>query len=445
MQDVAPIIAVVGAMVFLAHFFTGVFSRTRVPDVLFLIVIGICLGPLLGLVSPAQFGQVGPVFATITLIIILFECGTTLRLSALRSALGGAIELSLLTFLITTSVVAGLTFWLTDLELVPAFIFGAIVGSTSEAIVIPLAKQLGIRDESHTILSLESSLTAVLSIVVTIALIEAYVAGQFEVIPVTGSLLASFLVAIVLGITGGCAWAIVLHRIRAVKNTMFTTPAFVFVVFGVVEILGFNGAIAALAFGITMGNIEPIHSALTANNGSSKYIGFTEMERVFFSEAAFLLKTFFFVYLGICLELLSARLMLIAVMLVVVASILRVLTVKASIGKSIPVKDASIMAVMIPRGLTAVVLASIPLHQGIPGGELIRNLTCGVVLVSILATSILLLLLDKTRLARYYGSALANRGPTEVTQSVLRSCRHWRSVRAKGQCKAAKSASDLRA
>jgi len=75
MQDIAPVVFFVGILIFLAHLFTSVFSRTRVPDVLLLIIIGICIGPVFGLVSTSQFGIVGPVMTTITLIIILFESG----------------------------------------------------------------------------------------------------------------------------------------------------------------------------------------------------------------------------------------------------------------------------------------------------------------------------------------------------------------------------------
>ena len=94
MQDIAPVIAFVGILIFLAHLFTAVFSRTRVPDVLLLIIIGICVGPIFGLVSPEQFGAVGAILITVTLIIILFENGTALELSTLRSAVGGAMALS---------------------------------------------------------------------------------------------------------------------------------------------------------------------------------------------------------------------------------------------------------------------------------------------------------------------------------------------------------------
>lgn len=409
MQDIAPVIAFVGILIFLAHLFTALFSRTRVPDVLLLIIIGICVGPILGLVSPLQFGTTGVILTTITLIIILFESGTALELGTLRSAVGGAMALSATSFFISMGAVAGLTLWLTDLELIPAFILGAIVGSISEAIVIPLVKQLRMRKESQTMLSIESSVNDVLSIVITIALIEAYRLGEFQVAPVTANLIAAFLVSIVFGIVGAFIWSRFLNRIHAIKNTMFTTAAFVFVIFGIVEVLGFNGAIAALAFGITIGNVESLRFYVFRKPQTSEPVGLSQTERAFFSEVAFLLKTFFFVYLGISLELISGSLIQLVLILTGAVFLLRIIAVKITVSKSIPTRDASITAIMVPKGLAAVVLASIPFQQGVIGGELIKNVTYGVVLSSIIMTSFLLLLLEKTTLAKVYGWILSPR------------------------------------
>jgi NhaP-type Na+/H+ or K+/H+ antiporter len=69
------------------------------------------------------------------------------------------------------------------------------------------------------------------------------------------------------------------------------------------------------------------------------------------------------------------------------------------VGGTAPGKDASFIAVMAPRGLTAVVLAAIVFQQEVIGGELIKNLTYGVVLFSVVLTSLLVLLTDKTRLS----------------------------------------------
>jgi len=407
LETIAQAIAFVGILVFLAHLFTGIFSRTRIPDVILLIIIGICVGPVLGLASPDLFGIVGPVFTTITLIIILFESGLAMRLGMLRSALGGAMTLAPLSFFLTMAVVAGFAIWLADLEVLPAFILGAIVGSTSETVVIPLLRQLRIKEETRTLLSVESSVNDVLSIVITVALVQAYVMGEFEIAKVSGDLIASFLVALVFGIIGALIWSILLNRIHAIKNTIFTTPAFVFVIYGIVETLGFSGAIAALAFGITIGNIETIRIPIFKTLTVKEPVGLNETEKIFFSEVAFLLKTFFFIYLGISLELISNWLIIVGLILTAVAFILRLPAVKWSMRKSLEPRDVSVMAVMIPKGLAAVVLATIPVQQGIVGGEVIKNITYGVVLISIVITSFLVLLLEKTRLPDLYAWVLA--------------------------------------
>jgi cell volume regulation protein A len=417
MQSIAQVIAFVGILVFLAHLFTGIFSRTRIPDVILLIVIGICVGPVLGLAAPPLFGAVGPVFTTITLIIILFESGLALRLGMLRSALSGAMILAPLSFFSTMIVVAGFAIWLVDLEILPAFILGAIVGSTSETVVIPLVRQLRIREETQTLLSVESSVNDVLSIVITIALVQAYTLGEFEVGRVSGDLIASFLVALVFGIIGAFIWSILLNRIHAIKNAMFTTPAFVFVIFGIVETMGFSGAIAALAFGVTIGNIETIRFPFFRTLTVREPVGLNETEKIFFSEIAFLLKTFFFIYLGISLELISSWLITVGLVLTFIAFLLRIPAVRMSVRKSMPAKDVSAMAIMVPKGLAAVVLASIPLQQGVIGGELIKNITYGVVLFSIVITSFLVILIEKTKLADFYARALLP-GPLKLRQKA---------------------------
>lgn len=84
----------------LAHVFTAIFRQTTLPDVLLLIVIGLCLGPLLALVTPADFGAVGPIFTTVTLIILLFKEGSGMSLAVLRQSVRGTLPLLLTSFLV---------------------------------------------------------------------------------------------------------------------------------------------------------------------------------------------------------------------------------------------------------------------------------------------------------------------------------------------------------
>lgn len=402
MNNISLIVAVVGGLVFLAHLFVHVFDRTRVPDVLLLIIVGIILGPVSRLVTMDAFGLVGPIFVTITLVVILFEGGIALKLKALRTALGKAVKLAIASFFMTMMVVGIIAHSMLSLEWIPALIIGSIAASTSEAIIIPMINQLKTSEEMHVLLSVESSVNDVLSVAVTLALIGAYQLGNIDIGVIAGDLIASFLVAIIFGFGGAFLWSLILRRIHTMKNTMFTTVAIVFALYGLVETLGFSGAISALAFGITIGNIESIKLPRLGKPLAGQPVGLTDTERAFFTESSFLLKTFFFIYLGISLQFSSASIILIGVLLTFIAFALRIPAVKMAIGRSVTAREATLMSVMIPKGLAAAVLAAIPAQEGIAGGVLIRDVTYMVILVSIIATSIIIPLLEKPNFAGFY-------------------------------------------
>ncbi len=416
-MDIAFIISAVGILVFLAHFFSELFSHTRVPDVLLLILIGLIIGPGLGLVSEADFGAVGAVLTTITLVILLFEEGTRLSLHALVKAARGTAPLSLVSFFVSMGTVGLAILYLTDLGPTLSFMLGAIVGSTSPAVVVPLVRQLSMKNDSRNILFLESAVSDVFSIVVALGIVEVYSLGELRFGLMLGHMISSFALASALGFGSGLAWSIFLNKIRTLKNAMFTTPAFVFVVFGVAESVGFSGYIAALVFGITLGNIKGLDLEVLRRYVPHEPITLNQSERIFISEVAFLLKTFFFLYVGLSVHLADLWSLSMGLLLAGLMFLIRIPVVRLSIPKTIPVSDASIMAVMTPKGLAAVVLAGIPLQQGIAGADVIQHVAYGVVLFSIVLTALLVFLLERTPLARLYGWMFTGFAETVVREA----------------------------
>lgn len=398
----ALVIAFIGAMVFGAHLFVGMFAKTRVPDVLLLIVIGLLLGPVSHLVTPAEFGSVGPVFTTITLVFILFESGTELQIGTLRSALSGTFILATLNFVVTAAVVAAAAWKLAHLGIMRSLTMGAVLGGTSPAVVIPLSAQLKMGRDSSTILFLESAVGDVFSIVIALALLDGLQAGNVHWGPVAGKLLASFLIAAMLGALGSILWSNLLSRMRTLQNGMFTTAAFVFLIFGVTEMLGYSGAIAALVFGIGLGNVSWHSVLLSKKFPSLAPVGLNEHEKSFFAEIVFLLKMFFFVYIGLSIQFKNLWWITFGLTVTMLIFIARIPIVRFGVNKSIAQNDACRMAVMAPKGLAAAVLASIPLQKGIQGGDLIQNSTYAVVLFSIVLTGLLIFLQDKTFVGRLY-------------------------------------------
>ncbi len=403
-MHVATNILVVGFLIFVAHAFTGIFSRTRLPDVLLLTIIGILLGPVFHLVTPENFGAVGPVFATVTLVIILFEAGLSLDLDILHGALRSTFALTFTNFFLTMAAVGITAHYLIGLTPQLTLMLGAIIGSTSPAVIVPLTKKLTIQQSTKTILFLESAISDVLSIVVAIGFMDSYRLGKLHLGQMLGQLIATLVIAAIFGAAAAFAWSALLRRIRGLENSIFTTPAFVFVLFGVVELLGFSGYVAAAVFGAVLGNMEVFHGIPWMRRYlPSEPITLNDTERVFLGEVVFLLKTFFFVYVGVSIKFTDFYLVCVALALTALVFFIRAPAAWIGLDRTTPVHDASLVAIMSPKGLAAVVLASIPLEQGLPGGGMVQAVTYCVVFMSIVFTSMLSFLVERTRVAKVYG------------------------------------------
>lgn len=395
-------IVFVGCTIFLSHWFATLFARTKIPDVLWLFTIGLLLGPVGGIVKPENFGAVGPVFTTITLVFILFESGIDQRLEPLFNSLGGTARITTYNFVGTCLVAGSIAYFNTDLGFLRSLMLGSIVGGTSSAVVTTLVKQFPLSQRTSTILVLESAFSDVFTLAVPLTLLTAYKIGKVDVAFVTGQMIAAFLLAAAMGVTGAFGWSILLKKMRTLRNTVFTTPAFVFIIYGIVELLNYSGPIAALAFGITLGNMDVLGPPIMRNLLTTKPISLNDTERAFFSEAVFLLRTFFFVYIGISVHLENWWFMALGAIITGALFLVRIPIVRISVPKDTSPKDASFMATMIPKGLGAAVLASLPAQQGVEGGEQIQSVVFSIILCTTLFTTVLAFLVDKTWVSYLY-------------------------------------------
>lgn len=416
-SNIGLTIALLGLLVFAAHLFTEIFSRKRIPDVLLLMFIGLFIGPIFGWVKPSDLGSVASVFTTITLVIILFESGTQLNFNTLLNSIRGTMKLTLINFFVTMVVVA-LMGLIIKADILTSLMLGAILGGTSSAVVIPLVSQLKMGEKSRTILILESAFSDVLCIVFAWAFMQAIQSGSMNVGRVIGEIISSFILATVIGVIAAILWSYVLDRVRHIKNSILTTPAFVFIVYGLNEWLGFSGAIAALAFGIGMANIDSIYKSgvVVKRLFKEQPTKLNETEKQLFSEVVFLLKTFFFIYIGISIKLDQWTPILMGLAISVVLFALRIPIVKLSVHRekeSVPTDDKMFMSGIVPKGLAAAVLATIPVQRGIPGGETIQNVVFAVIFFSIIFTSILVPVLEKNnKVSRFYRNRFEPKDPT---------------------------------
>jgi NhaP-type Na+/H+ or K+/H+ antiporter len=400
--DIATAIIFVGLLVFLAHFFVALFERTRIPDVLMLIGIGLILGPGFQIVTPADFGRVGPVFVTIALVIILFEGGTGLSTDVLKRSWRKTLYLTIGSFVASVAMVAFIIHATTDFGATRSILLGAIVGGTASAVIVPMVQQLRMAEQSKVILVLESVITDVLCIVVALAFFQAYHLGELRIGVILGQTIASFLLAAALGVASAFAWSIALHKVRTLQNSLLTTPAFVFMLYGVVELLGYSGGIAALAFGVAIGNTELFSLKVIKRYVPKEPISLNKTEKILFGELVFILKTFFFVYIGLSIQVADLTSIAFGFLLTVVMFVLRIVVVWLTIDRKTSAIDASFIAVMVPKGLAAAVLASYAVQSGLVGGEFIQNVAYAVVLFSIVINSVLVFAIERTPIRSMY-------------------------------------------
>ena len=246
-------------------------------------------------------GKVGPVIATIALVVILFESGTSLRLDVMLKSLGTTGKLTFGCFIATGAIVTAVAMLALGMPLLSALLLGAILAGTSSAVVIPMVASLRLQEAAGTVLVLESALTDVLSIVGVFALLHVVTNGDVGAGKLIGGVLASLIFAAVLGIVGGVGWLLILGKVRDFPNTISTTIAYAFLIYGLSEFLGFSGAIAAMALGLPLTNLN--QRWLKKLSGvDHKIEALTPMDIAFYREAVFLLKTYFFIYLGISIQ-----------------------------------------------------------------------------------------------------------------------------------------------
>ena len=395
------IFIMLGVLIFCAHLFSAFFSRRRVPDVLFLVLIGIIIGPVLGWVTPDQLGELGAVFASVTLVFILVDSGFDMSIDDLRRYWAGMLQVTCFSFVLSMTVTALLSHYMAGLEWRASLLLGSMVAGTGSSIVIPMVRQMRVSDRTRTVLILESAVSAVFCIVVALALMEGFKMGRVRVEAIVGNVLASFFMALLLGVVGGIVWSGLLQRVRRTQNSMFLTPAFVFVIYGITHALGYSGAIAALAFGIVLGNASYFEFSFLRKLYRRRPLSMQsleENEKSFFKEMVFILKTFFFVYIGISIPFTDRMALLYGLVIAVAIFVVRLVLVSIVGHKNTRI-DRWIVSVMMPKGLVSAVLAPMPrqLNEAmgrvvIPHADRIECMVYSIIFFSILLCSLLVLL-----------------------------------------------------
>jgi len=384
---------ITGSLFFLGHALRRMFQITKIPDLLILTLFGFIAGPILGWINPADLGQSGQFLSEMALVAILLEGGFTLKFSLFREHAAQSLKISGLTF-VTSFIMGGVSLMLlTPLPLPMAIYAGFCLGSTSSAIVIPMLKFLTAPDHVKTVLTLESALTDVLVIVSGLFWLDVLAGGDLTLKGFVSQMFNMTIASVASGVVFGLALAVAKKHYPQIANLRFSTVAAVFLIYGLMGMMGFNGALAVLALGMTLGNLpnKKFENLFPIEQGM------THSEHELLGELIFLLKIFFFIYLGALVRFTNLSVVLISVLLTVLLILGRYLCVRLSAPpKRTSRTDAVTLFSMFPRGLACAVVASLPLQKGIAQGDLIQNYIFATVPLTIIGTSVFSYLAQKS-------------------------------------------------
>ncbi|WP_289116133.1 cation:proton antiporter [uncultured Psychrobacter sp.] len=318
------------------------------PSILFLLLIGIIIGPVLGVFDPdLVLGELMFPFISLGVAIILFEGSLTLEFDEIKQH-GTVVQMLVsIGVLITIAIVALSTYLLFDVDPLIALLFGALVCVTGPTVIMPLLRSVRPNKTISNILKWEGIIIDPIG-AIAVVLVYEYIISGGEASSIL--LFAKIVVlATALGMAGAWLLAFLMrrHMVPEFLRNVFTL-AFVLVLFSVSNHLEHeSGLLTVTVLGVALANWP-------------KFPRETILE--FNESLTVLLISVLFIILAARVEL--ASLLSVGfvglVLLAIVMFVARPLSVWASsIGSNLKTNEKLMISWIGPRGIVAAAISSL--------------------------------------------------------------------------------------
>lgn len=348
-MEMVRIFGLPAALLVLAFVANRLSKLTRVPDVVVLLLIGVTLGPILRWVNPDVFKGAVHILGMLALILILFESGLELRLRQALRYFPAGLLLAILAYGLSMGLIALVGRALLHLQWTDCLLMGAVLGCTSGAIVIPALQQISTPEPVKITLTIESAMGEVIAVLIVGSLIGLTQSGSLELGGLASDFSQHIIIAILVGAIFGGIWSKVWPLIAGVPYGNVLNLGVVLGVFALGRYAGGSGLLAELVFGITLANL-PRTPHMTRQG--VRMVSFH-------SELAFLVRSFFFVMLGIVAQFVGRKYIVPILGILTALVLARLLAVQLSrwAVRDVTRKQTELLFWMLPRGLVTAVLA----------------------------------------------------------------------------------------
>lgn len=320
----------------------------RQPSILFLLLIGIIVGPILGIFDPdLVLGELMFPFISLGVAIILFEGSLTLEFDEIKQH-GTVVQMLVsVGVVITIAIVALSTYLLFDVDPLIALLFGALVCVTGPTVIMPLLRSVRPNKTISNILKWEGIIIDPIGAIAVVLIYEYIISGG----EASSILLFAKIVVLAsaIGMAGAWALAFLMRRnmIPEFLRNVFTL-AFVLLLFSISNHLEHeSGLLTVTVMGVALANWP-------------KFPRDTILE--FNESLTILLISVLFIILAARVELADLMSVGVAglVLLAIVMFVARPLSVWASaIGSNLKTNEKLMISWIGPRGIVAAAISSL--------------------------------------------------------------------------------------
>ncbi|MDH4234005.1 MAG: cation:proton antiporter [Gallionella sp.] len=244
--------------------FSGLIARLlRVPDVVVFLLVGMLVGPsvmgLVGIKADSAINQLILIFGS---SYILFDGGASIRLKVLKEVWITIVVISTIGVLITGAITGVAAYYFLGVPAIVALLLGAVLASTDPSTLVPIFKQIKIKERVAQAVMSESAFNDAMGAILTFTVLAvAMGAGKFSAGDALIDLLKQSLLGILIGgVLGYMAAFLISHQ----KFGFLAEYAPVVTLMAVIgaymsaDGLHSSGFMAVFVFGILLGNQESL-------------------------------------------------------------------------------------------------------------------------------------------------------------------------------------------
>ncbi|MEO7198796.1 MAG: cation:proton antiporter [Dokdonella sp.] len=372
--------------------------RVKLPAILFLLIAGIILGPVLGWLAPSYafypervLGNLLFPFVSLGVAVILFEGSLTLRFSEIRGLAPTILRLVSVGAAIAFFGLAAAAHYLAGLDWPLALLFGALTCVTGPTVIVPLIRSVRPNARIANVLRWEGIIIDPIGALLAVLVFEALALGHGD------HGVQVFFITIAYGSVIGAVAAFLLARLlrrhlvpEYLQN--YATLALLLLAFALSNTLAEeSGLLAVTVMGMVLANQRDL-----------------QMEDIldFKEHLSTLLISLLFIVLAARLSVPSPSMMLAGFLLLLVAMlVIRPLSVVAStLGSNLTWRERALLAWVAPRGIVAAAVSALFAlkleENGVPGAEALVPLTFLLIIGTVVINSA-----TSRRLATWLGVA----------------------------------------